>query len=113
MRIRIAYLVVAQLIFSNAVVRAQDDDEKGMRRPDADNGLSLAQRWCVSCHFVASEQSKGSDATPSFASIAQSADFNAEKLAYFLLNPHPVMPNMSLSRDAARDIAAYIARLRR
>ena len=84
-----------------------------MRRPDADNGLSLAQRWCVSCHVVASEQSKGSDATPSFASIAQRADFNAEKLAYFLLNPHPIMPNMSLSRDAARDIAAYIARLRK
>ena len=113
MRIRIACLVVAQLIISNAVVCAQDDDEKKMRRPDTDNGSSLAQRWCVSCHVVASEQSKGSDATPSFASIAQRADFNAEKLAYFLLNPHPIMPNMSLSRDAARDIAAYIARLRK
>ena len=112
MPFEIACLVVAQLIFSNAVVCALNTHNK-MRRPDADNGLSLAQRWCVSCHVVASEQSKGSDATPSFASIAQRADFNAEKLAYFLLNPHPIMPTMSLSRDAARDIAAHIARLRK
>lgn len=53
------------------------------------------------------------DATPSFASIAQRADFNAEKLALFLLEPHPKMPNMSLSRDEARDIAAYISTQRR
>ena len=79
---------------------------------DADNGSLLAQRWCTSCHIVSSTQSKGNDGTPSFASIAQRADFSVEKLAFFLLNPHPIMPNMSLSRNEAQDIAAYIARLR-
>jgi hypothetical protein len=41
------------------------------------------------------------------------AAFNVEKLAFFLLDPHPVMPNMSLSRNEAQDIAAYIARIRK
>jgi len=76
---------------------------------DADNGSRLAQRWCASCHIVSSSQSKGSDTTPSFASIAHRADFNVEKLAFFLLDPHPKMPNMSLTRSEAEDLAAYIA----
>jgi hypothetical protein len=50
---------------------------------------------------------------PSFASIAQREGFSADKLAFFLLVPHPIMPNMSLSRDEAQDIAAYIATQRR
>jgi len=79
---------------------------------DADNGLRLAQRWCASCHVVSSGQKRGSDVTRSFASIAQRPNFNAEKLAFFLLDPHPIMPNMSLTRNEAQDIAAYIATLR-
>ena len=79
---------------------------------DADNGLRLAQRWCTSCHIISGVQKRGSDVTPSFASIAQRADFKAEKLAFFLLHPHPVMPDMSLTRKEAEDIAAYIATLR-
>ncbi len=35
-----------------------------------------------------------------------------KELAYFLLNPHPKMPNISLSRSEADDIAAYIATLK-
>jgi mono/diheme cytochrome c family protein len=80
---------------------------------DADNGLRLAERWCASCHVVSATQSKGADGVASFASIAQRADFSVEKLAFFLLNPHPVMPSMSLTRNEAQDIAAYIARLRK
>jgi cytochrome c2 len=80
---------------------------------DADNGSTLAQRWCASCHVVSSAQKNGTDVAPSFASIAQRGNFNAEKLAYFLLDPHPKMPDLSLSRDAAADIAAYIAAQKR
>jgi mono/diheme cytochrome c family protein len=78
----------------------------------ADNGFRLAQRWCASCHVVSSTQDSGRDATPSFVSLAKRANFNAEKLAFFLLDPHPKMPNMSLTRDEAEDIAAYIGTLR-
>ena len=34
----------------------------------------------------------------------------AAKLALFLLAPHPRMPDMSLSRSEAADLAAYIER---
>jgi len=74
-----------------------------------DNGSTLAQRWCTGCHVVSGDQAKGTDIAPSFASIAKKPDFNAEKLASFLLEPHPKMPNMALSPEEAKDIGAYIA----
>jgi len=36
-----------------------------------------------------------------------------EKLAFFLLDPHPKMPNFPLTRIEAGDISAYIASLRK
>jgi mono/diheme cytochrome c family protein len=80
---------------------------------DADHGSILAQRWCASCHIVSSAQRVEIDHSASFASIAQRADFSAKKLAIFLLEPHPKMPNMLLSRKEADDLAAYIAEQRR
>ena len=80
---------------------------------DVDHGSILAQRWCASCHVVSSAQRLEIDHIPSFASIAQRADFSAEMLAFFLLEPHPKMPDMSLSRKEADDLAAYIAEQRR
>jgi hypothetical protein len=50
---------------------------------------------------------------PPFATIAQSPNFDPKRLAYFLLEPHPKMPQMALSRSAADDIAAYIQSLKR
>jgi mono/diheme cytochrome c family protein len=80
---------------------------------DADHGEQLARRWCAACHIVASDQRSGADNVPSFASVAQRPGFSADKLAFFLLDPHPKMPNMGLSRGAAADLAAYIAGLGR
>jgi mono/diheme cytochrome c family protein len=80
---------------------------------DPDRGADLAKRRCVSCHVVTSEQKQASADVPSFASIARKPDFTPEKLAYFLLEPHPKMPNFPLSRIEAGDIAAYIGSLRR
>jgi hypothetical protein len=48
---------------------------------------------------------------PPFATIAKSPSFDAKQLAYFLLEPHPKMPDLPLSRAAADDIAGYIATL--
>lgn len=89
------------------LVMAQEPERK-VPRPDPVKGAQLAQRWCAACHIVSKDQTRATDGTRSFAAIAQGADFNVEKLAFFLLDPHPVMPNMTLSRDEARDIAAYI-----
>ncbi len=78
---------------------------------DTDNGERLAQRWCATCHVVSPGQRQGSDRAPTFATIALMPGFSAEKIAFFLLVPHPKMPDMTLTRKEAEDIAAYIARL--
>ncbi|WFU43467.1 cytochrome c [Bradyrhizobium sp. CB82] len=79
---------------------------------DPDHGADLAKRWCASCHLVTSEQNQASADIPAFAAIARRPDFTPEKLAFFLLDPHPKMPNFPLSRIEAGDIAAYIGSLR-
>ena len=78
-----------------------------------DNGLTLAQRWCATCHVVDGDQKHASADVPPFAAIALKQDFTPEKLAFFLLDPHPKMPNFPLSRSESGDIAAYIETLRK
>ena len=79
---------------------------------DPDNGERLARRWCAPCHVVASDQRGPTGEAPPFATIAAMPDFDPAKLAFFLLDPHPKMPDMSLSRTEAADLAAYIASLK-
>jgi mono/diheme cytochrome c family protein len=79
---------------------------------DADHGADLAKRWCATCHVVANGQTQASADVPSFASVARRPDFSPERLAFFLLDPHPKMPNFPLSRTEATDIAACIGSLR-
>jgi mono/diheme cytochrome c family protein len=78
---------------------------------DADHGKTLAQRWCVNCHLVGPDQHTATTDAPPFAAVAKRPNFDEGRLAYFLLDPHPKMPNMQLSRDDAADLAAYIATL--
>src|SRR5215510_4661140 len=80
---------------------------------DPDHGQILARRWCATCHVVASNQQQSTGEAPPFAVIAKRPDFDASRLANFLLNPHPKMPNMSLTRTEASDLVAYIATLAR
>jgi mono/diheme cytochrome c family protein len=77
---------------------------------DAAQGQTLAKRWCAACHIVASDQQKGSTQAPPFSAIANKPGFDEGKLALFLLDPHPKMPDMNLSRNEAGDLAAYIAK---
>ena len=80
---------------------------------DPSNGERLAHRWCEACHVVSPAQhSGGTDQAPPFATIAKRPDFEASKIATFLLDPHPKMPDMNLSRMEAADLAAYIATLK-
>jgi mono/diheme cytochrome c family protein len=78
---------------------------------DAYNGGQLARRWCEPCHVVAADQRGTTGEAPPFVSIAKRPGFDAGQVAVFLLDPHPKMPNMSLSRNEAGDLAAYIATL--
>jgi hypothetical protein len=47
-----------------------------------------------------------------FRLLQRKPDFDAAKIALFLLDPHPKMPDMGLSRKEAADLAAYIATLK-
>jgi mono/diheme cytochrome c family protein len=80
---------------------------------DAQHGAELAKRWCATCHLVESGQKQANADVPSFAAIATKSDFTPEKVAFFLLDPHPKMPNFPLSRNEAADLAAYIGSLRK
>ena len=80
---------------------------------DADHGADLAKRWCAACHMVDTGQKQASTDAPPFAAIARKSDFTPEKVAFFLLDPHPKMPNFPLSRSEAADLAAYIGALRK
>lgn len=81
---------------------------QGASAADARKGETLAKRWCATCHVVASDQQRGSTQATTFSAIARKPGFDETKLAYFLLAPHPIMPDMSLSRSEAADLAAYI-----
>jgi mono/diheme cytochrome c family protein len=78
---------------------------------DAYNGERLARRWCEPCHVVASDQRQVTGEAAPFATIARQPNFDPARLALFLLDPHPKMPDMSLTRKEASDLAAYIATL--
>ena len=101
--IRLVSISVGALLLSEGILYAAD----------AAHGLDLAKRWCASCHVVSPEQTRASADVPPFAAIAKSPNFDTKRLAYFLLEPHPKMPQMALSRSAADDIAAYIETLRK
>ena len=77
-----------------------------------DQGETLARRWCTGCHLVAADQKAATTEAPPFAAVAKRPDFEPAKISRFLLDPHPKMPNMELSRDETADIAAYIETLK-
>jgi mono/diheme cytochrome c family protein len=79
---------------------------------DAIRGEQLARRWCMACHVVAADQRQANADAPSFTAIARRPEFNARRLAFLLLSPHPVMPELALRRSEAEDIVAYIGKLR-
>ena len=78
---------------------------------DVKHGETLAKRWCTGCHLVGPDQPSTTTDAPPFASVAKMPTFDETRLAFFLLDPHPKMPNLQLSRDDAKDLAAYIASL--
>jgi mono/diheme cytochrome c family protein len=77
---------------------------------DAQKGGIIAQRWCESCHVVTKDQTSANADAPSFFDVAQRRT-DRKKIANFLVNPHPPMPDMHLSRREIDDIVSYIRSL--
>lgn len=79
---------------------------------DAEEGHRLALLWCANCHVVDDAQATASADVPPFTAIANSEALTTESLSVFLADPHPVMPDMDLSRSEIADIVAYIESLK-
>jgi mono/diheme cytochrome c family protein len=79
---------------------------------DPRHGEEIARRWCAECHVVSADQRQATGQAPPFSAIASKSEFDAYRLAFFLLEPHPKMPSMALTRREAEDLAAYIASFR-
>lgn len=96
----LALLVGAMLLPANAAV-AQDARERRA-------GEVLARDLCSQCHIV-SETQRGPalDGVPSFLDLARSGRSN-DQLRAWLTNPHPPMPNVSLSEREIFSVIAYI-----
>jgi mono/diheme cytochrome c family protein len=77
---------------------------------DPGTGLVIARRWCATCHVVEAGQKQAAADAPSFANIAKRRG-NDPKLADFLMDPHPKMPDMQIGREEAGDVVAYIQSL--
>jgi mono/diheme cytochrome c family protein len=76
-------------------------------------GKAIGQRWCAACHQVSPEQAVANADVPSFMTIAQmrASPSALAALEGFLADPHPVMPDMSLTRQEISDLVAYIGSL--
>ncbi len=77
--------------------------------PSVEAGADIAARWCAACHVVA-PSGAGTDAAPSFVSIAQKR--TTEDLKVFLAKPHAKpMRGFTLTNHEIEDVAAYITTL--
>ncbi len=74
---------------------------------DAGKGKIIAQRWCATCHVVSPEQSSASVDVPTFMDISKRRT-ETKALANFIADPHPVMPQMALTREDVDDVVRYI-----
>ena len=84
----------------------------GASAADIKKGEKLAKQWCRECHLVGGDQAAGGDTAPTFASIAETAAERTDELRAWLADPHPPMPNLSLTRQEIDDLLAYIEKLR-
>ncbi|MGE5506528.1 MAG: c-type cytochrome [Actinomycetota bacterium] len=83
----------------------------GAVAPSAEVGADIAARWCAACHVIA-PSGAGTDAAPSFASIARHRD--SDYLKGFLARPHAkAMRGFNLTTREIDDVVAYIASLER
>ena len=96
-------------VLSGAVIAAQPHPV--FAAGDASSGLALAQTWCTGCHIVGPTVA-GGDSAPPFGTIANRSNLSPGALRAWLTEPHPPMPNLSLSRQQIDDITAYLDSLR-
>ena len=80
---------------------------------DPEAGRVFALKSCSSCHIVAARQAPtGTDAVPTFATIARDPAVTELSLRVFLQTPHARMPDLMLTRVEVDNVISYILSLR-
>lgn len=79
-------------------------------RGNAEAGRALVNRSCVSCHAPAGV-SRASDTAPPLSFLARDNKYRAGFVRAWLMDPHPPMPGIPLSRQQISDIVAYLETL--
>jgi mono/diheme cytochrome c family protein len=84
----------------------------GQEGGDRQRGLVFASQACSSCHAVRAKEVSPVHDAPSFKSIADTDGMSESAIGVFLRTSHPTMPNLILTQDEIRDVAAYIVSLK-
>ena len=77
---------------------------------DVARGATIAKRWCVNCHVVSADQKSAKVDVPTFSDIAKRRP-DDRAISRFLVDPHPPMPNLNLTRQEIDDVVSYIRSL--
>jgi mono/diheme cytochrome c family protein len=75
-------------------------------------GRAIAERWCASCHVATPDQPTAPDTAPSFLTLAADPAMTPERLAGWIVAPHPPMPDPGLSRDQIAAVTVWIESLK-
>jgi mono/diheme cytochrome c family protein len=101
------------LTFAALVVLITAGSGFGQESGDPEAGLALANEICADCHAVeVGEVVSPNLESPSFQSIANNPEMSELALTVYFHTPHPSMPNLIVTGDAARNLVAYILSLK-
>jgi cytochrome c len=99
----ITSIVLAAVVFG---VSASADER-------AKAGARLLQKLCVTCHLMDGDPPASvPTGPPSFGAMANRFDQTAERIAWFLMSPHPPMPAVQLTRSEILEVIDYLQSLR-
>jgi mono/diheme cytochrome c family protein len=98
-------------IFAGALALVLVGSAAAQEAGDPAAGHALASKFCSSCHIVGAER-VGSDAAPPFRAIAADPNKSFIELHAWRGPMHPVISNLSLTRQQIADINAYLDSLR-
>ena len=99
MLLRILVSATALLIFAGPAIAAQSGN--------AGEGRQLVERSCSSCHATGTTVTVV-DGAPPLSFIAKDNKARPAWIRGWLMDPHPPMPGIMLSRKQIDDIIAYL-----
>lgn len=105
---------IAGLALAIVTVSGAQAQSSRITGPSAEEGKSLAERLCATCHIVSPDANPATarPGIPSFPSIANKPDQTGDAISLTLINPHPPMTDPQLTRAEILHLLAYLETLR-